>query len=185
MSIQNVTIVTFICLFLLSLVTIENLVLNNWQSSITRETAGISEEMNQDVIKKMNSFIRVPVTANELGKKLIENKTIDFFNEKSRNSFFIGILESYEKEIYSFTYATVDGEYYGALRNKKGELDLIKNNDETGGEIWRCNVNEDMTAGALIQNAGTFDPRLQEWYQAAEKEKGPVFSPSIQRFHHQ
>ena len=146
MSIQNVTIVTFICLFLLSLVTIEKLVLNNWQSSITRETAGISGKMNQDVIEKMNSFFRVPVTANELGKKLIENKTIDFLNEKSRNSFFIGILESYEKEIYSFTYASVDGEYYGALRNNKGELELIKSNDETGGESWRCDINEETQA---------------------------------------
>ncbi|MDR7810996.1 MAG: diguanylate cyclase [Lacrimispora sp.] len=182
MSIQNVTIVTFICLFLLSLVTIEKLVLNNWQSSITRETAGISEKMNQDVIEKMNSFFRVPVTANELGKKLIENKTIDFLNEKSRNSFFIGILESYEKEIYSFTYASVDGEYYGALRNNKGELELIKSNDETGGESWRCDINEDMTAGALIRNTGTFDPRLQEWYQAAEKEMRPVFSPVYRDF---
>ncbi len=182
MSIQNVTIVTFICLFLLSLVTIEKLVLNNWQSSITRETAGISEKMNQEVIEKMNSFFRGPFTANELGKKLIENKTIDILDEKSCNSFFIGILESYKKEIYSITYASVDGEYYGALRNEMGELELIKNNDETGGENWRCDINEDLTAGALVQNAGTFDPRLQEWYQAAVKEKGPVFSPVYKDF---
>lgn len=182
MSIQNVTIVTFICLFLLSLVTIEKLVLNNWQSSITRETAGMSEKMNQDVIEKMNSFLRVPVTANELGKNLIENKSIDSLNEKSRNSFFIGILESYEKEIYSFTYASVDGEYYGALRNNKGELELIKNNDETGGESWRCAVNEDLTAGALLQSAGIFDPRQQDWYQAAEKEKKSIFSPVYRDF---
>jgi diguanylate cyclase (GGDEF)-like protein/PAS domain S-box-containing protein/putative nucleotidyltransferase with HDIG domain len=177
MSIQNVTIVTFICLFLLSLVTIEKLVLNNWQSSITKETAGMSEKMNHDTIEKVNSFFRVPVTANELGKKLIENKTINFIDEKSRNSFFLGILNSYEKEIYSFVYASVDGEYYGALRNKKGELELIKNNDETGGESLHYAVNADLTAGALIQNTGSFDPRLQEWYQAAKTERGPSFSP--------
>ncbi|WP_349947664.1 diguanylate cyclase [Lacrimispora sp. BS-2] len=157
MSIQNVTIVTFICLFLLSIVTIERLVLNNWQSSIIRETAGMSEKMNHDTIEKVNLFFRVPVTANELGKKLIENNTINFTDEKSRNSFFLGILNSYEKEIYSFAYASVDGEYYGALRNKKGELELIK-------------------------NTGAFDPRQQEWYQAAEKEGEPVFSPVYKDF---
>ncbi|MDR1549596.1 MAG: hypothetical protein LBT06_13555 [Hungatella sp.] len=165
MSIQNVTIVTFICLFLLSLVTIERLVLNNWRSSIIRETAGKSEKMNHDTIEKVNLFFRVPVAANELGKKLIENNTINFTDEKSRNSFFLGILNSYEKEIYSFAYASADGEYYGALRNKKGELELIKNNDETDEEIWYYAVNKDLTAGAFKKNTGAFDPRLQEWYQ--------------------
>lgn len=182
MSIQTVTIVTFICLFLLSLVGIEKLVLNNWQSSITRETAGMSEKMNQDMMEKVNSFFRVPVTANEIGKKLIENKTIDFFDEKSRNSFFLGILKSYENEIYSFAYAGVDGEYYGALRNKKGEFELVKNNDETGKECWRFSANEDFTVGEFMLNAGAFDPRLLEWYQAAEREKGPVFSPVYRDF---
>ena len=183
MSIQNVTIVTFICLFLLSLVTIEKLVLNNWQSSITRETAGMSEKMNQDVMEKVNSFFRVPVTANEIGKKLIENKTIDFFDEKSRNSFFLGILKSYGKEIYSFSYASIDGEYYAALKNKKGEFELIKNNKETGGECWYYSVNEDLTAGGFMQSAGALDPRMQEWYRAAEKEGGPAFSSVYKDLH--
>lgn len=151
MSIQNVTIVTFICLFLLSLVSIEKLVLNNWQSSITSETARRSEKINQNVIDKVNLFFRVPVTANEIGKNLIENRTIDFSDEKRRNSFFLSVLKPYEKEIYSFTYASVDGKYYGALRTKTGEFEIIKNN-------------------------GIFDPRTQGWYQAAEKEGVSVFS---------
>ncbi len=182
MSIQNVTIVTFICLFLLSLVGIEKLVLNNLQSSITRETAGISEKMNQDLMENVNSFFRVPVTANEIGKKLIENEAIDFLNEKSRNSFFLGILKTYETEIYSFAYASVDGAYYGALRNKRGDFELIKNNAETGGECWRYSVHEDLTAGAITGNSGTFDPRQQVWYQEAEKEGAPVFSPVYKDF---
>ncbi|GLC81525.1 hypothetical protein LBYZC6_36390 [Lacrimispora brassicae] len=182
MSIQNVTIVTFICLFLLSLVGIEKLVLNNWQSSITRETAGMSEKMNKDVMENVNSFFKVPVMADEIGKKLIENKTIDFFDEKSRNSFFLGILKTYETELYSFAYAAVDGEYYSALRNKEGDFELIKNNDETEGECWRYSVHEDLTAGVFIGSAGAFDPRMQEWYQAAEKEGDLVFSPVYRDF---
>ncbi len=140
------------------------------------------EKMNKDVIEKVNSFFRAPVTANEIGKKLIENKTIDFLDEKSRNSYFLSILKSCENEIYSFSYAGSDGEYYGALRNKKGEMELIKNNDETGKENWRYSANEDYTVGQLIVNAGLSDPRLLEWYQTAVKEKGLVFSPVYRDF---
>lgn len=182
MSIQNVTILAFVCLFLVSVAGIEKLVLTNWQSSITRELASISAKMNQDITQKVDSFFRTPIHINEMGNKLIKNRAAGFADEKSLNYFFLSILSSYSKDIYSFTYATAEGEYYGARRKEDGELEIIKNDAETGGESWYYSVSEDMTMGALALNTGKFDPRLREWYRAAVREGGTVFSPVYRHF---
>ncbi|MDZ7836868.1 MAG: cache domain-containing protein [Actinomycetota bacterium] len=58
----------------------------------------------------------------------------------------------------------------------------MRNNAETGGNSWYYAVNEDMTAGQRVVEAGKFDPRTRDWYKAAKENQKPVFSPIYKHF---
>ena len=60
-------------------------------------------------------------TGNDSTIKIVANKFLDLSNEDLRNKFFARVLQSYENEIYSFSFAVVNGEYYGARRDENGE----------------------------------------------------------------
>ncbi len=128
------------------------------------------------------SFMHIPGHINEINHKVIENGILDISDEKLRDKFFVGVLNSHNDEIYSFSYGTANGEYYGARRNEDGTTEIMRNNATTGGNSWYYSVNEDLTAGELAVHAGEFDPRTRAWYQAAQAAGGPVLSPVYKHF---
>src|SRR5690554_6298504 len=66
----------------------------------------------------IDTFMQVPYHMNEVNHKVIENGMLNLFDEIQRDRFFVGVLESHSNSIYSFSYGTANGEYYGARRNE-------------------------------------------------------------------
>lgn len=158
------------------------LVFANWTASAEHVTQKLAQDMANDVYWKIDTFLHKPEHINELNSKLIKNGILDMNNERQREKFFVGVLQSYDKEIYSFSYGTVGGEYYGARRNETGTIEIMRNNASTGGHSWYYEVNPDLTAGRRVLDAGAFDPRERSWYQFAEKAQEPIFSPVYKHF---
>jgi diguanylate cyclase (GGDEF)-like protein/PAS domain S-box-containing protein len=94
----------------------------------------------------------------------------------------VGALDSQRNEIFSFSYGTAAGEYYGARSNANGDIEIMRNNITTGGNSWYYSVNEDLTAGGIVVQAGKFDPRTRAWYKAAVEAGGPIYSPLYKHF---
>ncbi|MGE4589197.1 MAG: diguanylate cyclase [Acidaminococcaceae bacterium] len=158
------------------------LVFSNWTASAEHVTQKLAQDMAGDVYGKIDVFLHKPEHINELNYKLIKNGILDMNNERQREKFFVGVLQSYDKEIYSFSYGTSSGEYYGARRNASGVIEIMRDNAATGGHSWYYEVNADLTAGRRVLDAGAFDPRGRSWYQFAEKAKAPIFSPVYKHF---
>ena len=158
------------------------LVFSNWTASAENVTQKLAQDMAKDVYWKIDAFLHTPEHINELNYKLIKNGILDMRNDRQREKFFVGVLQSYDKEIYSFSYGTAAGEYYGARRNVAGNIEIMRNNSSTGGHSWYYQVNEDLTAGSRVLDAGVFDPRERYWYQIAEKAHEPIFSPVYKHF---
>lgn len=181
-SIKSIIIILFISAMLLSIGSIGYLIFANWYSSSKSITENVAEDINQSIYDQLDAFVRIPYHINEINHKIIQNGILDLNDETLRNKFFVGVLLSHNEEIYSFSYGTVSGEYYGARRNERKEIEIIRNNAETGGNSWYYSVNEDMTAGTLILKAGQFDPRTRAWYKAAVEAESPVFSSVYKHF---
>ena len=158
------------------------LVFSNWTASAENVTQKLAQDMAKDVYWKIDAFLHKPEHINELNYKLIQNGILDMSNDRQREKFFVGVLQSYDKEIYSFSYGTAAGEYYGARRNVAGNIEIMRNNSSTGGHSWYYQVNEDLTAGSRVLDAGVFDPRERYWYKIAEKAQAPIFSPVYKHF---
>jgi len=182
LSIKKITLIIFILALLISISSIGYLIFTRWSSSAEQTTENIAEDINDSIYNQINSFMYVPEHINEVNHKIIDNGILDLTDEKLRDKFFVGILNSHKDEIYSVSYGTVNGEYYGARRNESGVIEIMRNNPGTGGNSCYYSVNEDMTAGELVVQAGQFDPRTRPWYKAAVEAGSPTFSPIYKHF---
>lgn len=158
------------------------LIFTNWMSSAKQTMEKIAADVNADIYSQVTSFIQGPYQVNELNRKILENGMLDLADERQRDRFFVGVLEAHNKNIYSFSYGTATGAYYGARRNQDGSIEIMRNDAKTGGNPWYYSVNEDLTAGDLVVQAGQFDPRNRDWYTSAVEAEGQVFSPLYKHF---
>ena len=180
--IRKVIIYVFLAAMVISIGSIGYLVFASWFSSAKQTTENIAAEMNEQINSRIYSFLHVPEQINESNHKIIVNGILDLSEEKLRDKFFVGVLSSYQENIYSFSFGTANGEYFGARRNETGVIQIMKNNASTSGNSWYYSVNEDLTAGELAVQAGQFDPRSRAWYKAAVAVEGPTFSPIYKHF---
>ncbi|HPF18209.1 MAG TPA: diguanylate cyclase [Bacillota bacterium] len=161
---------------------ISTLILLNWRGTAVAGAEEKAAELNRDISRKIEDFLQVPYHINEANSRLIENGIVDLTDQEERERFFVSILAAHENAIYSFSFGSKEGEYYGARRNEEGVVQIMRNNALTGGESWYYHVTEDQTAGALAVRTGAFDPRTRDWYKAAELAQKPVYSPIYKHF---
>jgi PAS domain S-box/diguanylate cyclase (GGDEF) domain/uncharacterized domain HDIG len=181
-SIRNSTIIVFVVSLTAVILVVESMVFTNWTMSIQNTMQAVSEDMNHKVNDQINTMLSIPECINESNQKLIANEIVDIKDENEREKFFVGVLETYRKEIYSFSYGLETGEYYGARINGDGEIEIIKNNKQTNQESWYYSVNKDRTAGYFIFKTDKFDPRTRDWYKAAKEMGKPIFSAVYKHF---
>jgi diguanylate cyclase (GGDEF)-like protein/PAS domain S-box-containing protein/putative nucleotidyltransferase with HDIG domain len=181
-SIRRTIILIFGIALFLSISFYGFVVFSNWAASTKNMAEHIATDINEEIYNRVYTFMQAPYHLNEISHIFLENGMLDLSDEKQRERFFVEVLETQSDEIYSFTYGTVNGEYYGARRNENGVIEIIRNNAQTGGNSWYYSVNEDLTAGELVVQTGKFDPRTRAWYQAAVEAGGPAFSPLYKHF---
>ncbi len=156
---------------------------SNWISTSDELLSTIAKNMNQTISIEFEGLIKLPQYINEVAEQQIKNGVIDFNDEKIRDKFFVGLLNTHDSTpIYSISLGTEKGEYYGARRNKDNIVEIMKNNSETGGKSRYYKVREDMTAGELAVETGIFDPRTRPWYKAAIENGRTSFSPIYKHF---
>jgi len=181
-SIKWAIAIVFMLTILMSVVGIGSLIFARWLSSAERTSERIVGTISESTFSQIVNFMHEPTHINEANHKIIENNILDLSDEDTRDRFFVGVLSSQQEEIYSFSFGTVNGEYYGARRNEDGVIEIMRNDASTEGYSWYYSVNEDLTAGERVVVAGKFDPRTRAWYKAAEAAAGPVFSPIYKHF---
>ena len=156
---------------------------SNWISTADGILSTIAKDMNQTIYKEFEGFVRLPQYLNEVTENQIRNGVLDFDDETIRDKFFVGLLSAHgSTPIYSISIGTEKGEYYGARRNKDNNVEIMKNNTDTGGKSRYYKVREDMTAGELVVETGRFDPRTRPWYKAAKESGKTSFSPLYKHF---
>ena len=182
LSIKHTVVIVLGTVMLTFSLIIFGLLIARWDTSAEYTSRQIAETVAGHTSERIISFLRNPLKINEENHKIIKNGILSLSDEISRERFFLGILESQEEQIYSFSIGTETGEYYGARRNSEGILEIMRNNASTGGHSWYYSVKEDLTAGEIAVKLKLFDPRTRAWYTSALKADGPAFSPVYQHF---
>ncbi len=151
---SRIIIISSACIMVFALA-VGSVYLVNWMA-LAQETAEImSYDMNEKIKEQVDNLITEPYKINEVNQKLISNGIIDLTDEKVREKFFVSVLQSCGSQIYAFTYGMESGEYYGARRNKPGEIKIIKDDG---------------------------DSRTKEWYLRAKRLGKPTYVPGFRNF---
>ncbi|OOM77866.1 signal transduction histidine-protein kinase BarA [Clostridium sp. BL-8] len=172
----------FIALMTMTLGIITYIVFNNWIISANNAIIKIENNANKEIFSEIQALFAVPLYNNEINHSLIENGIIDIHDKDKRDIFFSSIIKSSNDEIYSFSYGTENGEYYGARKNEKNEIEIYRSNGETGGHSMYYSVNENLTEGSFVKDYGNFDPRTRDWYKRAKEKGSPAFSDVYKHF---
>lgn len=182
-SIKNITLLMFIILMTTTLLSVGVIVFSRWMESAEEIAGELAEELSLDITRDIEDYIGNPESINLAHEAMIRKGIVDIYDPEDRERFFLSVLGSYSGDsIYSFSYGTENGEYYGARKNPEGRTEVMRNDAGTGGESWYYNVTDSMRAGELALKAGKFDPRTRAWYIAAKKAGTSVFSPVYKHF---
>lgn len=158
------------------------LVFSNWKASADTIITKIENDSNEEILYKIERIFHAPLSRNEANHSFIENEIVDLNNKEKREMFFAGVIKLYDEEVYSFSYGTENGEYYGARRNEKNEIEIMENNADTNGRSRYYATTKDLTAGKFVEETEKFDCRTRDWYKIAKEKEKIVFSPIYKHF---
>lgn len=181
-SLRLVISILFISLMTIVIGIITYIVFSNWKASIDNTIVKMEEDTNQHIFSEIETLLNASLYNNEINHNIIQNKIIDLQNKKQRDAYFVGVVKSSSEQIYSFSYGTENGEYYGARKNQENEIELYRSNNETKGHSMYYTINKDFSEGSFIKDYGEFDPRKRDWYIAAKEKGTPVFSDIYKHF---
>ncbi len=182
-SIRLSIIILFVVLISITVAIIGYIVFSNWLKSADVTMTQIAEGINDEIFIRVDDFIKTPLHISESNHELIEKGIVDINNEEEREIFFVSVLQSYDAGyLYSFSYGTENGEYYGARRNESNEVEIMRNNASTNGHSLYFSVTDEMTAKEIAIDAGKFDPRTRDWYITAKENKQKAFSKAYVHF---
>ncbi|OEF96565.1 ATP-binding protein [Desulfuribacillus alkaliarsenatis] len=180
-SIRTAFIVTFIAPFLLA------------GSFLTMIVLQGSREAVDDVIVELRETI-FDLVDNELTSKLSEANRLNrthsqswyrgqllLHEQTSRERYFVTALESLPNAAMTFI-GLEDGQFYGARRMTTGEIEVVRNNQQTGQASEYYSISELGDGEELVARFENFDPRVRPWYMKAKESKGPVYSDIYSHF---
>lgn len=181
-SLKNRIITTFICITVFITIVIGYIAFNESNKVVENNIIKIEDDSAKEILNKVDEFVNIPLFINSSNYNAIKSNIVDIYNKKEREIFFSGIMKASSENIYSFSYGTENGEYYGARRNEKGKIEIMRSDAETNYESCYYSLKDDLTAGKFVENFGKFDARTRDWYTAAKEKRGPTFSNVYEHF---
>ena len=181
-SMKNQIRYLFIILMMMLLTVVSCIAFYYWKLSIDDMVMKIQESYNMSILQEIKTFIATPVTMNEKNSWFLKSGLVDINNAHDRERFFSGVMQTASPNVYSFSYGTSTGEYYGIRHNPQNQLEFMESNKTTQGHSQYYAINDDFTKGKLRLRLDRFDPRTRSWYQLAEQTHKPTFSPVYEHF---
>ncbi len=181
-SIKNQIRNLFISSLLVTMCIISLIIFYYWKVSIDGIMQYAQEETAQAVLQGIKDFVDVPLKLNENNRYFLEKGLLDTNNEDNTAKFFGGVMRSADENVYSFSFGTEAGEYYGVRKNTDNQLEFMKSNKQTDGRSVYYLLDDNFKLRNLTQQLGKFDPRTRDWYIVAKEEQYPAFSDIYQHF---
>lgn len=167
-SIQTLIIISFIIIILTTSLLIGYIIFKGWLGLADRSIKQTLSHVDKEILSQVNQFIDIPIHLLEVNKELISQGVIDLNDQNQRESFFTSVLANHSQDIiYSFSFGSSNGNYYGARRNLSNKIEIMRNNQATAGHSWYYSVDNNFRAAKKTVDAGQFDPRTRAWYKRA------------------
>lgn len=158
------------------------MIFTSWKKSIDETILKYERDINKQIIHKIDDLVRIPLEMNKTNQYMILNNSVNLQDPSERDPFFAGIVKASSDEIYSVSFGLENGDYYGARKNDKNEIEIYHSNAKTKGHSYYYTVNDSLNQDRFIKDYGPFDPRIREWYVIAKATGKPMFAPVYKHF---
>ena len=91
-SIRHIILIVFIILMLTTVGGISHLVFSSWRDSVAATVAERTEEMNSNILHRVNDFVQGPLLLNEANQGLIKNGIIDMNDTMCKRSIVLDVF---------------------------------------------------------------------------------------------
>lgn len=172
----------FVWTIITSLLTVSLIIFYYWRISVNDMIVEMQAELSQSIHREIENFIAVPMQMNERNRYALEKGIIDLKSPEEMVRFFAGVMHGADETIYSFSFGTADGRYYGVRRNKENVLEFMRSDPSTKGESVYYALDEEDIPVYPVFSAGVFDVRQRDWFISAKTMQHPVFSPVYKHF---
>ncbi|WP_196593129.1 diguanylate cyclase [Pectinatus sottacetonis] len=171
----------FISSLIVTICIISFIIFYYWKMSINETMLYTQAETTQSVLYGIKNFMEVPLHMNECNRYFLEKGLIDIKKDNNAAKFFGGAMSNADDNVYSFSFGTADGEYYG-VRRYHDSLEFMKSDKQTNGRSTYYSMDKDFKIGRITDQLGKFDPRTRDWYISAQKSRYPIFSDIYRHF---
>lgn len=172
----------FVWTIISSLLTVSLIIFYYWRISVNDMIVEMQSELSQSIHREIEDFIAVPMQMNERNRYALEKGIIDLDSPDEMARFFAGVMRGADETIYSFSFGSADGRYYGVRRNKENVLEFMRSDASTHGESVYYALDEEDIPVYPVFSAGVFDARQRDWFISAKNMQHPVFSPVYKHF---
>lgn len=173
---------TFLVSFMFAVVLIMYLLFMNWIHTIETLTQELAAKKNNEILTEVQELLNKPKHMNQLNQIFLNQGIVDFNNQNEWEKFFASTLKNHQDGLYSFTYGTEEGNYYGARVNENQEIELVLNNEATEGKSRYYSITKDFRADKFIMETDIFDVRIRPWYKLAKESNSSSFSDVYKHF---
>lgn len=145
----------------------------------------VLQDMRQEVMarvqEQLSRHIREPLRLNRLNVDAFKGELLNLSSPFSRERYFVNHIRAFPDVAMSFV-GLADGTFYGARRKASGEIQVVRNNRDTGGDSWYYTISEQGDALERQEVFKRFDARTRPWYQVAQQLGKPVFTGVYRHF---
>ncbi len=175
-SIRTVLVLPFIVSFFLATALITAVIFNDSQRALNSVLMELRKTMislvQQDLDYRLNEVLQLIHT----NKDAFETGLLPIDRTMERERYLTMMLRNYPDVVMAYI-ALPDGQFYGARRNPDGTLNVVRNNQSTGGNSLIYSVKPSGEGDLHVETLADYDPRKRSWYIKALETKEITFNP--------
>jgi two-component system sensor histidine kinase/response regulator len=149
--------------------------------AIRLSLSDLADQIAHEVAAELDGYFRSAVDLNESNRILVDRGVIDLTDQIRRERFFSGQLDIHDHLAMNFV-GLPSGAFYGARRTGAGRIEVVRNNEQTGGASRYYAVSPTGEGREFVVEYPGFDPRIRPWYRTAVDAADSVFSPVYRHF---
>jgi len=172
---------SFMAQFLLAAGLIAILLFRGGQEAVDILLKEMRQEVLERVHEQLSRHMKEPVRFNRLNADALDAQLFDLSDPVTRERYFVSHIRAFPDAAMAFI-GLPDGSFYGARRKVTGEIQIVRNNKDTGGDSWYFTASPQGEAGERQEVFRRFDPRTRPWYKSGEQAADPVFTGIYRHF---
>jgi len=171
----------FMLQFLIATCLIGFLLLQGGQEAVGAVLKEMREEVQEHVHEQLSQHMDEPLRLNNLNVDAWHAGLLNLSDPVQRERHFVNHLQAFPDAAMTFV-GLSEGGFYGARRKASGEVQVVKNNQETGGASWYYSISDQGNGVERQEVFPSFDARTRPWYQAAQMARKPIISEVYRHF---